>query len=73
MRRATVYFDEDLHKALRIKSLESERSLSDLVNDAVRIALDEDHSDLEAISARKNEKSVSYESFLKGLKSRGQI
>lgn len=73
MRRATVYFDEDLHKALRIKSLESERSLSELVNDAVRIALDEDHNDLEAISTRKNEKTVSYEAFLKELKRRGQI
>ncbi len=73
MRRATVYFDEDLHKALRIKSLESERSLSDIVNDAVRQALDEDHEDLAAIAGRKSEKSLSYETFLKGLKSRGQI
>ena len=73
MRRATVYFDEDLHKALRIKSLESERSLSDIVNDAVRLALDEDHEDLAAIAERKSEKSLSYEAFLKGLKNRGQI
>ncbi len=73
MRRATVYFDEDLHKALRIKSLESDRSLSDIVNEAVRQALDEDHEDLAAIADRKSEKSLSYEAFLKGLKSRGQI
>lgn len=73
MRRATVYFDVDLHKALRIKSLESDRSLSDIVNDAVRQALDEDHQDLAAIADRKREKSLSYEAFLKGLKSRGQI
>lgn len=73
MRRATVYFDEDLHKALRIKSLELERSLSDLVNDAVRLALNEDHEDLEAIEQRKDEKTISYEAFLKDLKSRGQI
>lgn len=73
MRRATVYFDEGLHKALRIKSLESDRSLSDIVNDAVRQALDEDHEDLAAIADRKREKSLSYEAFLKGLKSRGQI
>jgi len=73
VRRATVYFDVDLHKALRIKSLESDRSLSDIVNDAVRQALDEDHQDLAAIADRKREKSLSYEAFLKGLKSRGQI
>lgn len=68
-----MYFDEDLHKALRIKALESERSLSDLVNDAVRLALDEDHEDLAAIADRKSEKSISYEAFLKELKNRGQI
>jgi len=73
MRRATVYFDEELHKALRIKALESERSLSDIVNDAVRLALVEDHEDLTTIAARKDEPTISYEAFLKGLKSRGQI
>jgi len=73
MRRATVYFDEDLHKALRIKSHESERSLSDIVNDAVRLALNEDHEDMAAIADRKSEQSISYETFLKGLKNRGQI
>ena len=73
MRRATVYFDEDLHKALRIKAVESDRSLSDLVNDAVRSALDEDLDDLSTIEERKAEASVSYQVFLKELKSRGQI
>jgi hypothetical protein len=73
MRRATVYFEEDLHKALRIKAVESDRSLSDLVNDAIRTALDEDLDDLNTIEERKIEKAVSYEVFLKELKSRGQI
>lgn len=73
MRRATVYFDESLHKALRIKSMESDKSLSDLVNEAVRQSLEEDHEDLEAIAARKNQKTVSYEAFLKELRGRGQI
>ncbi len=73
MKRATVYFDEDLHRALKIKALEAESSLSDLVNDAVRHALDEDFDDLSAIESRKNEKPISYESFLKELKRRGQI
>jgi len=73
MKRATVYFDEDLHRALKIKALEAESSLSDLVNEAVRHALDEDLDDLSAIERRKNEKPISYESFLKELKHRGQI
>jgi hypothetical protein len=73
MKRATVYFEEDLHKALKIKALEAESSLSDLVNDAVRSALDEDLEDLSAIEQRKKEKPVSYEAFLKELKQRGQI
>jgi len=71
MRRATVYFDEELHRALKIKSMESDTSLSEIVNQAVRDALAEDLSDLSDIAARKDEKPLSYESFLKDLKSRG--
>ena len=73
MKRATVYFDEDLHKALKIKAIESDTSLSEIVNRAVRHTLDEDLGDLLDIESRKNEGTVSYESFLKELKSRGQI
>ena len=73
MKRATVYFDEDLHKALLIRSLEADRSLSDIVNDAVRQALAQDHDDSAAIADRKSEKSLSYEAFLRALRSRGQI
>jgi hypothetical protein len=73
MKRATVYFDEELHRALKIKSLESDTSLSEIVNQAVREALAEDLSDLSDIDARKSEKPVSYESFLKDLKSRGRL
>ena len=72
MRRATVYFDEDLLRALKIRVEESERSLSDIVSDAVRLVLDEDHEDLAAIAERKSEQSISYETFFKGLKNRGQ-
>jgi hypothetical protein len=73
MKRATVYFEEDLHKALKIKAIESESSLSDIVNQAVRYTLEEDLQDLEEIEARKREGEISYEAFLKELKSRGQI
>lgn len=73
MKRATIYLDEGLHKALKLKALEAEESISHLVNDAVRGALDEDLGDLESIEQRKKEKPISYESYLKELKRRGQI
>jgi plasmid stability protein len=73
MKRATIYLQEDLHRALRIKAFESEKSVSDLVNDAVRVALDEDVEDLTDLEARRREKPVSYHDFLKDLKARGQI
>lgn len=73
MKRATVYLEEDLHKALKLKAIESDSSLSKIVNQAVRYTLEEDLEDLVEIEARKNEGSVSYETFLKELKNRGQI
>jgi hypothetical protein len=73
MKRATVYLEEDLHKALKLKSMESDSSISEIVNNAVRDTLDEDLGDLLEIKKRKNEGTISYESFLKKLKSRGQI
>jgi len=72
-KRVTVYFDSDVHKALRLRAAASDRSVSDIVNDAVRVSLAEDASDLEAFSARQNEKSISFESFVSGLKRRGQL
>jgi plasmid stability protein len=72
-KRVTVYFDSDVHKALRLRAAASDRSVSDMVNDAVRVSLAEDASDLEAFSARQNEKSISFESFVSGLKRRGQL
>jgi len=73
MKRATVYFEEDLPHALKLRAFEADRSISDLVNEAVRASLEEDHLDLEAIRRRSGEKTVSYEAFLKELKGRGQI
>jgi hypothetical protein len=72
-KRVTVYFDSDVHKALRLRAAASDRSVSDMVNDAVRVSLAEDASDLEAFSERRNEKGVSFESFVSGLKRRGQL
>jgi len=73
MRRATIYLDDDLHKALRIKSMETDNTISEIVNEAVRVALQEDREDLAVAEERQLETPVRYEAFLKELKDRGQI
>lgn len=71
-KRAAVYFEPDVHRALRLKAAASDRSISDMVNDAVKSALAEDAKDLAAFAERKNEKNVSFDSFVQGLKERGR-
>jgi len=72
-RRATVYLDSELHRALRIKAAETEQSISDLVNDAVRHNLAEDAEDLTAYKARAKETDLDFEKVLKDLKRRGKL
>ena len=72
-KRSTIYFDPELHKALRIKAVQTERSISDLVNDAVRQALREDQEDLAAFEKRAAEPTITYEALLKSLKVHGKI
>lgn len=72
-KRATVYFDPSLHKALRVKAAETDRSLSDLVNAAVRHSLAEDSEDLVAFEERAAERSLVFADVLKDLKRRGKL
>ena len=72
-KRATVYFDPALHRALRLKAVETERSFSELVNDAVKAILAEDAEDFEAFEVREAESDYSFESVVKDLKRRGKI
>ena len=72
-KRATVYFDPAIHRALQHKALVTSRSLSDIVNDAMQQALAEDAEDLAAFEERVNEPLVSYETVLKELKANGRI
>jgi len=72
-KRATVYFDPELHRALRVKAAETERSMSDLVNEAVKLSLIEDADDLAAFEDRVNEPNLPYEAVVKDLKRRGKI
>ena len=72
-KRATVYFDPELHRALRVKAAETERSMSDLVNEAVQLSLAEDAEDLAAFEDRVSEPSFPYVDVVKDLKRRGKI
>ena len=72
-KRSTVYLEPTLHRALRMKSIETSRSLSDLLNDAVRSELAEDADDLGVFDARKNEPTLKFEDFVKELKRNGKI
>ena len=72
-KRATVYFDPSVHQALRLKAAATDRSISDMVNDAVKVALAEDAEDLAAFDHRKREPSLSFESLVRDLRKRGRI
>ncbi len=72
-KRATVYFAPELHRALRFKAAESQRSISDLVNEAVRLSLAEDAEDLAAFEERRGEPDLSFEDVVRDLKLRGKI
>jgi len=73
MKRATVYFDSQIHRALRLKAAETDRSISELVNDAVRLNLAEDAEDLAAFEERVKEPNLSFEDVLKDLRKRGKL
>ena len=57
-KRATVYFDPELHRALRLKALETDRSLSELVNEAVKLSFAEDAEDLAAFEEQAQEPNL---------------
>ncbi|MDT8439443.1 MAG: CopG family transcriptional regulator [Wenzhouxiangellaceae bacterium] len=72
-KRTTVYFDPKIHAALRLKAAQWNRSVSEIVNDAVRAALAEDHEDLAAFERRVAEPEISYEALLDELKADGRL
>jgi hypothetical protein len=72
-KRATVYFESHLHRALRLKAAETDTSISELVNDAVKESLAEDAEDLAAFEDRAAEPNLKFEDVLKDLKKRGKL
>ncbi len=72
-KRATIYLDSDLHKALRLKSVAISKSVSELVNDAVRESLSEDAEDIAAFEERGREPLLTYDEMVRRLKKDGRI
>lgn len=71
--RTTVYLDPQLHKALKLKAVETSRSVSELINDAIRNVLAEDAEDIEAFEERVAETMISYDEMVKRLKKNGRL
>ena len=72
-RRATVYFEPDIHRALKLRAAAMDRSISEMVNEAVRYSLAEDADDLAAFDDRASEQDIDFEGFVKKLKLSGKI
>jgi len=73
LKRATIYLDPDLHRALRVKAAETDKSVSELVNQAVKLSLAEDAEDLAAFEERRHEPNLLFEDIVQDLKRRGKI
>jgi plasmid stability protein len=72
-KRATIYLPPELHRALRLKAAAADRSISDLVSEAVRLSLAEDAEDLEAFEKRSKERSLKFENVVRALRRRGKL
>ena len=72
-RRATIYLEPEVHRALRLRAAATDQSISDMVNAALKRALAEDAEDLEAFGKRRGEESIDFEEFVKTLKRRGRV
>lgn len=72
-KRSTVYFEPEIHQALKIRAALTQVSVSELIDQAVRLLMREDQEDLQAVSARADEEEISYEALLDDLKKHGKI
>lgn len=73
LRRATVYFNPSVHRALRLKAAETDQSVSEIINEAVGLSLREDAEDLAAFEERANEPNVRFADAVKDLRRRGRL
>lgn len=73
LKRSTVYLDPQIHRALKIKSAHSSKTISELVNDAIKLSLAEDYEDLQSFNERVNEPNLDFETVLKDLQASGKL
>jgi len=72
-KRATIYLDPDLRRALRLKAAETGRSVSDLVNEAVGLSIGEDDEDIATFASRAGDREVPFDAVVEDLKRRGTL
>ena len=73
LRRATVYFNPSLHRALRLKAAETDQSVSEIINEAVGLSLQEDAEDLAAFEERAHEPNIRFLDAVKDMRRCGKI
>jgi len=73
LKRSVIYFEHEIHHALHTMAAQMHRSVSEVVNEAVRLALRENSQDLSACNERSDEPTLSYDALLKNLKSHGKV
>lgn len=72
-KRSTIYFDPAIHQALRLRAASTQVSVSELVDEAVKLLMREDQEDLAAFELRAAEPEISYEALLADLKANGKL
>ncbi|WP_372628123.1 ribbon-helix-helix domain-containing protein [Arsukibacterium sp.] len=72
-KRSTVYFEPSIHQALKLRAASSDTSVSELIDEAVRLLMREDQEDLATVRQRANEAEISYEELLNSLQADGKI
>lgn len=71
--QSTVEFEPELHDALKSKAEFLNSSVSELVNNAIRLLLIEDQEDLAAFEERSDEPTLSHEELIADLKAHGKL
>jgi len=69
-KRATIYFEPALHEALRERAAEAGTSISEIVNEVLRKAPDEDEADQAIFEQRRNSPTVDFDTAAADLKRR---
>lgn len=72
-KRATVYFDPAIHRALKVKAAETSTSISYIIDKAIKRELLGDEKDLRAFKERAAEPTISYNILVADLKKSGKI